>query len=221
MKRFIALLTCVILGTACFTGCANYDAAFSQKRYTADGKEITEVFVDVRDREIEVLLSSDNQIHIDYFENSKESYNISVSNGHTLTMTVQNYKDWTDYIGGKSAAGTRKISLSLPDKILTALNLSTTNEIISVPALTILGDLSLSSQGGNLIFDKLHVENTISMHAKNGDISGTILGSYDEYAISCDVKKGTSNLPSRKESGAKTLNVSNNNGNIDIAFLSE
>lgn len=221
MKRFIALLTCVILGTACFTGCANHDAAFSQKSYTADGKEITEVFVDVRDREIEVLLSDDNQIHINYFENSKESYNLSVSDGHTLTMTAQNHKEWTDYIGGKSAADTRKISLSLPDKILTALDLSTTNETISLPALTIMGDLSLSSQGGSLVFDKLHVENTISLQAKNGDISGTILGSYDDYAIFCDVKKGSSNLPSRKASGAKTLNVSNNNGDIAIAFISE
>ena len=221
MKRFIALLTCVILGTACFTGCANHDAAFSQQSYTADGEEITEVFVDVRDRKIEVLLSADNQIHIDYFENSKESYNISVSDGHTLTMTAQNQKEWTDYIGRKSAAGMRKISLSLPDKILTALNLSTTNETISLPALTIMGDLSLSSQGGNLVFDKLYVENTIRLHAKNGDISGTIIGNYDEYAISCDVKKGGSNLPSRKESGTKELNVSNNNGDIDIAFISD
>lgn len=221
MKRNVALLICLVLGAACFTGCAKNDEVFSQKSYTTKGEEIKEVFVDVRDRQIEVMVSADNQIHIDYFENSKEYYIISVSDGHTLTMTAQSDKEWTDYIGGKSSVGTRKISLHLPNEILTTLKLSTTNENISLPALTIIGDISLSSQGGNLVFDNLNVENAISLNAKNGDISGTIIGSYDEYAISCNVKKGKCSLQSSKGNGTKTLTVSNNNGDIDIAFISE
>lgn len=136
-------------------------------------------------------------------------------------MTAANDKEWTDFIGGKSAAGSRKISLQLPDTLLTALKLSTTNEDVSIPALTVNGDIFLSSVGGNIVFDKLDAENTISLTAKNGNIAGSILGSYDDYTISCDSKKGESNLPSSKEGGAKTLTVSNNNGDIDIEFVSE
>ena len=221
MKKMITLLMCLVLGATCLNGCAKNEEAFTQKSYTAESKEITEVFVDVRDRQIEVTLSDDNQIHIDYFENSKEYYDISVSDGHTLTMTAQSDKEWTDYIGGKSAVDTRKISLQLPNAILTTLKLSTTNENISLPDLTVSDNLSLSCHGGNIVFNQLNVGNSINLDSKNGDITGTIIGSYDDYMISCNVKKGKSNLPSSKENGTKTLIVSNNNGDIDIEFVSE
>lgn len=221
MKKIVVLLMCFVLGVTCLTGCAKNDEALIQKSYTAEIEEIREVLIDVRDRQIEVALSTDNQIHIDYFENSKEYYDISVSDGHTLTMTSQSDKEWTDYIGGKSAIDTRKISLQLPNEILTTLKLSTTNENISLPAMTVVDELSLSSHGGNIVFEQLNVGKSIYLDSKNGDISGTIIGSYDDYAISCYVKKGESNLPSSKESGTKTLTVSNNNGDVDIEFVSE
>ena len=84
-----------------------------------------------------------------------------------------------------------------------------------------IDNLSLASNGGNLIFDNLEVGNTICLDSKNGDIRGTIIGSYDEYSISCNIKKGESNLPPCKEDGAKNLTVSNNNGNIEIKFTGE
>lgn len=98
-------------------------------------------------------------------------------------MTAESDKNWTDYVGRKSSAGYRKISLQLPGTLLTMLKLSTTNEDISLPALTVAGDLSLSSHGGNIVIDKLNVGNSIHIDSKNGDISGTIIGSYDDYAI--------------------------------------
>lgn len=221
MKKVITLLVCVFLGAACLTGCANQDEAYTPKSFTAGGEQISQVCIDVQDRQIEVALSADGQIHIEYYENNKEYYDISVSDDQVLTMTAASNKGWLDYIGGKSAAGSRKILLQLPETLLTALKLSTTNEDISLSALSIAGDLSLSSRGGNIAFDRLNVENSIHLNAKNGDISGTIIGGYDDYAISCDIKKGESNLPASKESGARTLAVVNNNGNIGIEFVNE
>ena len=52
----------------------------------------------MRDREIEVTLSDDEQVHIQYSENSKEYYDISVSDGNVLTMVNANNKEWTDYM---------------------------------------------------------------------------------------------------------------------------
>lgn len=221
MKKMMSLFICITVGSAFLTGCSDTGETFTKKSYTAEDTQITELNMDVRDRQIEVTLSPDNQIHIDYFENSKEYYDLTVSDDHVLTMTAASDKDWTDYIGGKSAAEARKISLQLPDALMTKLNLSTTNETISLPALTVAGDLSLSSNGGSIVFDTLNVDDTITIQAKNGDISGTIAGSYDDYAISCDSKKGETNLPSDKENGTKTLVVSNNNGDIEIDFVKE
>ena len=206
-----------MLGCFLLAGCSDSGEPFEEKSYTPDAA-VTEVRLDVQDREIEVSLSEDELIHIQYFENSKEYYDISVSDGNVLTMTSASGRSWTDYIGMKAAAENRKIALQVPDALLDALTLSTTNEDISLPALAVAGSVSLSSNGGNITFGELDVGDALSLTVKNGDISGTIAGSYDDFSIQTEIKKGESNLPEEKDGGEKTLQVSGNNGNVDIAF---
>ena len=62
-----------------------------------------------------------------------------------------------------------------------------------------------------------HAENSISLNVKNGDINGSIIGGYDDFSIHCDIKKGNSNLPNI-DGGDKTLDVSCNNGDVNISF---
>ncbi len=220
MKRIILFALCLLLGILALTGCSGNSEPFYEKDYTADGGEIKEVHIDVRDRCIEVALSEDNNIHIQYAENTKEYYNISVSD-NVLTMKAESSKDWTDYVGGKGGPGSRTILLQLPDGLLSVLNLSTTNEDISIASATVTGDVSLFSNGGNITFENLNVGNTITLDVKNGDISGSIIGSYDDYSILCTIKKGECNLPTGKQNGKKTLNVSANNGDVAVEFVSE
>ena len=42
---------------------------------------------------------------------------------------------------------------------------------------------------------------------------------YDDFVIQSEIKKGKSNLPDNKDDGEKALNVSSNNGNVDIMFV--
>lgn len=76
MKKRISLALCLVLGSLVLGGCSNSSEPFEEKSYTPD-TQINEINLDVRDREIEVSLSEDEQIHIQYFENSKEHYDIS------------------------------------------------------------------------------------------------------------------------------------------------
>lgn len=220
MKRIILLVLCLVLSSFALAGCANNSEPFEEKSYTPD-KAVNEINLDVRDREIAVSLSENEQVHIEYYENSKEYYNISVSDESVLTMASANSKEWTDYIGGRPSAESRKISLQIPDKLLENLTLSTTNEDISLPALAVTGSINISSNGGNIAFEDLEVGNALSLTAKNGNISGTVVGGYDDFAIQSKIKKGKSNLPDNKNGGTKKLNVSNNNGNINIEFVKE
>lgn len=221
IKKIISLALCLALGSFVLAGCSDNNDPFAQKEYTADVTQIEEISIDVRDRQIEVLISEDNQIHIAYFENSKETYDITVSGENVLTMTSASNKDWTDYIGGKTSAGNQKISLKIPDALLDTLTLSTTNENISLPTLVVTENISISSNGGNIAFGNLNIGNAMNLTVKNGYISGTIVGSYDDFAIQSEVKKGNSNLPDNKDGGEKTLNVSINNGDVNIEFVNE
>lgn len=84
--------------------------------------------------------------------------------------------------------------------------------------MTVAGSVNITVNGGDISFDALYVGNALYLTVKNGDIEGTLVGSYDDFAISSKVKKGESNLPN-KTGGEKTLNVSANNGDIDIEFV--
>lgn len=217
MKRIISFALCLVLSVFTLAGCANSSEPFEEKNYTPD-IQVSEINLNVRDREIDVSLSKDGQVHIGYSENSKEHYNISVSDEGVLTMSGSNDKEWTDYIGGKPSIESRKILLQIPDKLLENLTLSTTNEDISIPALAVTGSIGISSNGGNITFENLDVENTLSVTAKNGNISGTVIGGYDNFSIHSETKKSKSNLPEQKNGGKKVLNVSCNNGDVSIEF---
>jgi outer membrane lipoprotein-sorting protein len=221
MKKIISLALCLVLSSVILAGCSESNDPFTQKEYAADGSQIEEIRIDVRDRQIEVSISEDDQIHIAYFENSKETYDITVSDETVLTMTSASKKNWADYIGGKPSAENRKISLQIPDALLENLTLSTTNEDISLPALAVTGSVSISANGGDIAFGNLDVGNALTLNVKNGDISGTIVGSYDDFAIQSEIKKGLSNLPNNKDGGEKTLSVFGNNGDVKIEFVNE
>lgn len=217
MKKIILLVLSAVLGSSVLAGCSGSSGSFEAKSYTSD-TQIKEINLDVQDREIEVSLSEDDQVHIHYYESGEEYYDISVSDENVLTMTSASDKDWTDYVGVKASADDRKISLQIPEGLLENLTLSTTNEDITLSPLAVTGSINLSSNGGNIDFENLDAGNGLTLDAKNGDISGTIAGSYDDFSIQTEMKKGESSLPEQKEGGEKSLNVSCNNGDISIDF---
>ena len=220
MKKIISLALCLVWSGFVLAGCSSNSEPFEEKTYTPD-TAVSGIELNVEDREIQVSLSPDDQVHIEYSENSKEYYEISVSDGQVLTMTSASNKEWTDYIGVKPAAEDRKISLQVPDALLETLTLSTTNEDVTLPDLSVTGSIRISSTEGNITFGTLEVGSALTLSAKNGDISGAVAGSYEDFAIQSEIKKGESNLPDNKGSGEKTLTVSSNNGDVNIEFVSE
>lgn len=221
MKKLILLVFCFVLAAFTLVGCSHDSDPFTRKEYTADAAQIEEIRIDVRDREIEAAVSEDGQLRIVYYENSKEGYDIAVSAQKVLTMTGTSSKGWKDYFGVKPAAENRKILVQLPEEALENLLISTTNGDIRIPALAVTGSIRLFSNGGDIGFEKLTVGDGLYLTAKNGNISGTVGGGYEDFAIQAETKKGESNLPGNKESGEKTLHVSCNNGDVFVEFVKD
>lgn len=71
MKKLILFVLCAALGAFVLSGCSNSGEPFEEKSYTPD-TEINEIYLDVQDREIEVSLSEDDQVHIQYSESGKD-----------------------------------------------------------------------------------------------------------------------------------------------------
>ena len=143
-------------------------------------------------------LSDEDKIYIDYYESEQEFFNITVSDDHTLTMSYDTEKQWTDYIGGNAHLQNRTIRLRIPQNLLSSLIIKTTNEDITLPSLTVIDSVSMYVNHGNIQFDTLAAGNTLSLETKNGNINGTILGSYADFTIESFAKKGENNLPESK-----------------------
>lgn len=87
--------------------------------------------------------------------------------------------------------------------------------------MSFLDELSISTNNGDIELSNVNCEKTIILDLKNGSISGSIKGSYDDYKINCSIKKGNSSLPTLKEDGEKILRVNANNGDINLSFVSK
>lgn len=217
MKKFVYTALSLLLIAAIFTGCTKRNDEYEPYSYTSV-ETVSSVSIDVRDRAVEVSPSEDGRVHIDGFESGKERYDVSVSDDGALAMTVVYNKEWTDYIGVKAPVDVRKITFKVPNVELDMLNISTTNADVTLAPVSV-GSVALGSNGGNILFEELNVESSVNLSAKNGNIGDTIVGGYDDFSISCSIKKGESSLPAEKESGAKKLTVSMNNGDVDIDFI--
>ena len=221
MKKILAALTACTVFAALLAavGCSG-EETFEAKRYSSGEDSVKSVSIDVTDREVEIITSTDGQVHIDYSESEQEFYSLRLSEDGDLTMTLETDKDWTDFIGTKPAAQYRKITLAVPSG-LSDLTIKTTNETIGITSLTVQGAVLLDCNGGNIAFELLGVGKSLDVTAKNGSITGNVLGGWDDFSVSCEIKKGESNLPERKEGGEKTLTVNCNNGDIDIQIITE
>lgn len=194
-KIFIFIFTIVIL-----VGCSNGEDTFEEKNYTPDADDITSIDVKVIDRDIEIVLSKDNAMHVHYFESKQEKYAISTKD-KAFTLTTDNQKKWSDYIGLKPSSKYRKI-------------------IIQVPQMNIQ-EMSLSSNGGNLLFEKLNVRKKLNLENKNGTVKGSIIGNESDFSIHSKVKKSKSNIKSNNGNKEKQLHLIGNNSKVNVEFTKE
>ena len=212
-KKYLLTL-CALLALIALPSCAaNND--FTADSYSAI-EEVTSITIDVEDRIVNVRESEDGSVHIDYFESSKEFYEISENNG-TLSMQIKYNKKWIDFIGTKPSSEFRVITLYVPSEKLTSLSVTTTNEDITLSPIKAEDTVSLKSNGGAIRFTNLDAGNTINLDVRDANIDGSIVGSEDDFAISIDQKKGDSNIYP-DSTGEKNLNLKANNGNINISF---
>lgn len=219
-KAWTIAAAALLLGAILLSGCSAQEETFTAKEYTADAAQVQSLRLDVQDRRIEIISSEEEQLLITYYESDVEGYDIALSEDNVLSMTTQNNKGWTDFIGRKPSEEHRTIRLELPQGLLNSLDLSTTNEDLSVPAMSLPGSVSLLVNNGDITFDKLSVGHALTVESKNGDIRGTVAGGVDDFTISCQIKKGKSNLPEQMGSGSKQLVAAANNGDIAIEFES-
>lgn len=215
MKKMLTLaaaIVCAVLALGAAGGCKN-EENFSEKSYSCAGESVQSVNIDVRDSAVEIAPSEDGTLRLAYYESEARTYEIAFTDG---TLSVSLTANGGTLFGVLPDARFRTLRLFLPDG-LRALSVSTTGEDITLAPLALSERIWLSANGGNIGFERLSARE-IGLNAKNGSITGSVVGGWDDFSIRCTVKKGESNLPALKEDGANDLLVDCNNGDVAISF---
>ena len=115
-----------------------------------------------------------------------------------------------------------KDEYQLANKKISSINLDVINRKINVYQ-SDDENIYINYFNSNLEEIKIDINNDsidISLiNNNNGDIDGLIIGNQKDFKISCEIKKGNTNLPSLQERGNKLLNINMNNGDVNINFL--
>ncbi len=208
MKKFVVMLSFAVCAAMYLSGCTA--EPFTQQRFEAEG--VTSLTLTLSDREVNILPSEDGNLHLSYYESASVVYEIVQSDG-ALAMT---------YAGGASFGvqpdrAYRTVTVWLPDSIAW-LVVTTSGENVTLSDVA-AGEISVDCDGGDVNVARLIVGSSASFTVKNGGLSGSIAGGWDDFSIVCDVKKGESNLPAEKKGGEKTLDVSVNNGDVSLELI--
>jgi hypothetical protein len=71
--------------------------SYVEKTFTAEYSDFNSISVDDTDRPIELTASNDNLIHVTYYENEREFYEITQNDGK-LSFKFRTNKKWYEYI---------------------------------------------------------------------------------------------------------------------------
>lgn len=208
MKKILSMMFAVTLAVLLCAGCSKEQ--FAAKTFEGEARAVV---LDLENTAVEVVPSEDGQVRVAYYESEKRGLSI-VLDGGTLTVTSDGAGA---SLGVLPEVSYRTVKVYLPAG-LASISLTTTGESVALSDIS-AGEVALDVNGGDVSFERLAVGVSLGVTVKNGNIAGSLLGGWDDFAVSCTVKKGESNLPERKEGGEKSLSVDCNNGDVDIELL--
>lgn len=182
-------------------------------------ERISTLNLDARDRRVVVSGTEDENLLFRYQDSEREILDFELTET-TLDVDLVIERGFGDFFGIQADVSYRTIEIYVPQDSPLSLNISTTGEYVSIEGISV-ETLTISNNNGDITFTDITSTGDISLSTKNADITGNIIGSYDDYAIDVDIKKGDTNLPISKESGSKRLSISDNNGDVFVDIAPE
>lgn len=199
---------------------------FSEMRF--DAADITALDVRDTDNSIELTPSSDNMLHITYFDSEEKHYEIDADNGK-LSMVYHSRWPWNMLLWNWSKE--RPVTIEAPNQTLTSLRAQTTNGKIRASNLEICGDIRLSTTNNQIAASKLTAKGKVEVASVNGTINlegvkaagdMTVTGTNGDTQIrgleaqGAVFLKRTNGAIEAKDIAAQLLETHNVNGNTGV-----
>lgn len=198
-KTFKKIATVIVtLGLAVIISACTTDSdsqknptSFEEKSYAIDADKISQISLSDKGRTVEVIESTDNKIHIKYFENDKEFYEINVTDENELVMKLVTDKNWKDYVGLETEKAHRIVQIAVPSGISSGVNILTSKGDIVLSDINISGSVEATTSDGLIEMTNVKVNNNLKLETKNDDIvlsNVSAIGTIDAAISNGDIK---------------------------------
>ncbi|MGO0985297.1 DUF4097 family beta strand repeat-containing protein [Clostridioides difficile] len=215
MRKIVKILLILCICSLAY-GCSKQSENIKVKEFSIPSAEINTIEIVLKDIPVNFVISETDTISLSYSQSEKNYFDINEKNG-TLSIRSKTEKEFLDYIGFSDNSA-QSLTIEIPAVIQSDFNLKTSNSDIVLPEIDMKGNVNIDLNNGDILFDKIMFEKDTILFAKNGNIKGKINNKYEEFKIVSEAHKGESNLPDSKKNGNKLLNVSTNNGDVEIEF---
>ncbi|QGV10338.1 DUF4097 family beta strand repeat protein (plasmid) [Bacillus cereus] len=189
----------------------NNSIKYEEKSYTIEADKISKISLSDMDRSVDVVRSNDNEVHITYFENDKESYVINVSDEKNLIMKASTNKELKDYVGLNSDKTHRNIKISVPRGMESGMEIKTSKGDINLSEINTSGYVDAITSNGKIKASNVAIENSFKMETKNDDINLSNVN----VKGSVDATVSNGNLDLEKVAVEDTLKLDSKNGGIN------
>ncbi len=183
---------------------------FVQKSYVCDNA-VNSITVDDKDIPVSIGISQDDKIHITYYENDKEHYQIS-NDGGLVVKKVMNMK-WYDYVFNINFQEV-VLTVQIPQNYEGKIKLSTDNGKITATGITV-DNFNASTSNGSIELRSVKSANDIKLYTSNGSIT------LNDVSAVGDINASSSNsgIQFRNVNG-NTTEMKTSNGDISIQYVS-
>lgn len=202
---------------------------YEERHFSTDNTNQTVTLKD-KDKPVSVGLSNDNQIHIIYYENEKEQYQIE--NNANLTMENQCSYQWYETIfsinfqapsttillppdfNGELHIETSNAQITIENVAVSKLTASTSNGYMNVNRLTNVQTISLSTSNNAIDASDITAFGKLTAVTTNGGITLTNIAVQDIEAVTSNNRIVTDNTQS-----TQNMMLQTSNGTIEFQNL--
>jgi hypothetical protein len=187
--------------------------AFEEKNYSVASSGISNINLRGANAKLNATKSNDDQIHLTYFENDKEHYDISVSQSGELSIIGRNDYQWYDYLRF-NLNSSESIDIAIPDNSKCNLSLRTSNGNMTVNSLSVDGNISSETSNGSIDTNDINITGSFDAKTTNGAITENNISSKEFSANSSNGKINLTNVTS-----LESITGTTSNGEIGITNI--
>ncbi|MHB1483515.1 MAG: DUF4097 family beta strand repeat-containing protein [Saccharofermentanales bacterium] len=149
------------------------ETKYQMKNFSSE-ENVKGITVDESNLSIDIKKSDDNKVHITYYENDKEFYEIKQSEDGILSIVKKNSYKWFDYIFNLNFQS-RSLSLSIPVDYTGDLSVENSNSRISISDIN-ANDISLTTSNGKITASNVVASGKIDFKTSNAmvEVDGVI-----------------------------------------------